>query len=272
MSLDSKIRKILSFNGPVVATVTPINEDGSVNESLDDITSYVSYLSTIGVQGVYVHGTTGEGVSLNHDVKKRLTQNWIKAVKQVNPRILTIINVSSCCVDDSKDHAKMCEELDVDGIAVLPPFYYRPSNIDQLVSYMEVIASAAPTIPLFFYHFPEMTKVDLPIIKFIDKTVDAVKSFCGLKFTSRNISELADIRRMHGDRIKLFVGYEDSILSALVHGLDSAICAQFNFEESILAFNRIRFGLIRGDLKIAQEGQEVLVQQAHQLADGKSPR
>lgn len=165
--LQRKKEKVISFSGPVVAAVTPFKEDGSIDESA--VLPYLKYLISIGVTGFYVHGTTGEGVSLSVDEKKVLTKAWAAAIKNVGKSdLLLVINVSATCIKEVQEMAKLCQELDVDMIATLPPFYYRPSDVDALVRYMGHIAIAAPDVPLLYYHFPKMTGVNCTLFFIVE--------------------------------------------------------------------------------------------------------
>ena len=210
-SLVERKRKLLSFSGPVVASVSLFNDkNGSVDNTIEDLLQYVSYLTSIGVTGFYVHGTTGEGLSLNHEEKKKLTENWCSVVKKVAPQALLIINISSCCVSDTLDHVSMCQKLDeVDAVACLPPIYHRPKDVEDLVKYMNLVSSAAPELPLLYYNFPEMTNVSLSMVEFVGTALKEMPNFAGLKFTSKNMAELADLRRSYGTQVKLFAGYEE---------------------------------------------------------------
>lgn len=110
-------------------------------------------------------GTTGEGVSISLGEKKQLTQAWAEAVRKVTPRVTLVINVSSPVVSESKELAAFCNGLEgVDAIATLPSFYYRAANVDQVVAHLADIATAAPNLPLMYYHFPEMTKVSCELL------------------------------------------------------------------------------------------------------------
>jgi N-acetylneuraminate lyase len=210
-SLTDRKNKLLLFSGPVVASVALFNENtGSTEKIINNLIRYVTYLSSIGVKGFYVHGTTGEGLSLNHEEKKGLTKNWCEVVKKVIPDALLIINVSSCCSNDTLDHVALCQTLDqVDAVACLPPIYHRPKDVDDLVKYLKLVSSVGPDLPLLYYNFPEMTNVNLPMDKLISNALNEIPNFAGLKFTSKNMAELAGLRRCFGTRVKLFAGYEE---------------------------------------------------------------
>lgn len=202
--------KILSFSGPVVPPVTLFDQKNGKISPIEDLSQYVTYLVSIGVKGFYVHGTTGEGLSLNHEEKKKLTKDWCQVIKKQAPDSLLVINVSSCCVDDSLDHASLCQSLpEVDAVAILPPIYHRPADVPNLVKYMKMIASASPELPLIYYNFPEMTNVNFSMLDVVGLALKEVSTFTGLKFTSRNMGELAHLQRTHGNCVKFFAGYAE---------------------------------------------------------------
>lgn len=101
----------------------------------------------------------GEGISMNNEEKKNLSKAWQSLLLKKYFKWLAIFNVSATCFEESIDQAKFCNKIGVDAIAILPPFYYRPANDDELIEYLKSIAMNAPNTPLIYYHFPEMTNV-----------------------------------------------------------------------------------------------------------------
>lgn len=192
--LQKKKEKVINFTGPCVAAVTPFKQDGSVDESA--ILPYAKYLIGNGVKGFLIHGSTGEGVSLSLEEKKTLTKAWVSAIQTLKSEVkakliggqpavvgtnvtssdvtssdvtssnvqdlsdlLLMVNVSATCIKEVQELARLCQQLNVDMIATLPPFYYKPADVDQLVKYMRLIWTSAPDIPLLYYHYPEVTGV-----------------------------------------------------------------------------------------------------------------
>lgn len=156
-SLATRKCQLLRFSGPMVAAVTPFLNN---KPNIDTIEVYVRYLINIGARGAYVHGTTGEGVSLTLDEKKAVTKAWASAVSKLTPKLALVINVSSTVMSESKELAALCDDLEgVSAIATLPSFYYRAANAEQVVDHLADISAAAPNSPLVYYHFPHMTKV-----------------------------------------------------------------------------------------------------------------
>ncbi|KAI1288032.1 N-acetylneuraminate lyase [Halotydeus destructor] len=227
-TLQEKKAKLLAFTGPVVAAATPLDDNGEL--ALGHLNGYIKHLWDIGVKGVYLHGSTGEGLSLSLAEKKLLTAAWIKGIREVEADMLVIVNASATCMGETKELVNLCSTLPVDGIAVLPPFYYRPENVDSLVKYLRDVSSFAPNLPLCYYHFPAMTGIVFPLCQLLRKCQTLVPALAALKYTSPDIIELQRIQTAFGATVKFFVGYEETMLPAFACGLDSAVCALFNFE------------------------------------------
>ena len=56
------------LNGLVAATFTPLHDDGSINVAA--IPQIVDHLVRYGMAGMYILGSTGEGLSLAHDERR----------------------------------------------------------------------------------------------------------------------------------------------------------------------------------------------------------
>jgi N-acetylneuraminate lyase len=124
--------------------------------NVSQISGYVKYLVDNKVDGVYVTGTTGEGYNLTNDEKLSIAKAWRKAIDEENANLLAIINVTSTCIKEALQLSKEVKSLGYDAIAVLPAIYYRPTCVNDMISYLKLFANAAPNTPLFYYHIPFM--------------------------------------------------------------------------------------------------------------------
>jgi len=61
------------LHGVLAAALTPLRDGGSALDA-DAIPPYVDYLAAGGVDGVLVVGTTGEGLLLSVDERRRVTE------------------------------------------------------------------------------------------------------------------------------------------------------------------------------------------------------
>lgn len=124
------------------------------------IKAYAAYLVRIGVQGVYIIGTTGEGYSLSLSEKLSLVEAWRAAIDALpaDHKLVSVVNVSSTVLHEAVTLAAKVEALNFDGMALLPPIYYQAPTKDHLVEYVkDVVNRGAPKTPFLYYHIPSFT-------------------------------------------------------------------------------------------------------------------
>ena len=126
------------------------------------IFKYAHHLARIGVKGVYILGTTGESYSLAIGEKILLVKTWRTALdevfKETGKKIVAIVNISATCVNEIHCLATLVDSLQFDGLALLPPIYYRINNCKQLIGYINsIVGKHASTIPFLYYHIPSFT-------------------------------------------------------------------------------------------------------------------
>lgn len=97
----------LKLDGLVAATYTPLDEDGAVNPSI--IGPMVEHLLENGVEGLYVCGSTGEGMSLSSDERKLVAEADVAAVDR---RVPVIVLVGLKYTDTKRWEFQPCLELD----------------------------------------------------------------------------------------------------------------------------------------------------------------
>lgn len=56
--------------------------------------------------------------------------------------------------------AEYCSKNGVDSLLTLPELYFKPASVPELVDFVELVAKAAPNLPVLYYHIPSMSKVE----------------------------------------------------------------------------------------------------------------
>ena len=150
------------MKGIIAATYAPMHTNGLLNT--DVIVEYGRYLMSNGVSGAFVNGSTGDFVSLSTSERMKLIEAWTALREQ---GFYVINHVGHTNLREAQELALHSADM-VDATAALPPFYFRPKTVDELVHYCAEIASAAPDIPFYYYHIPVLTRVNLPMLAFLD--------------------------------------------------------------------------------------------------------
>lgn len=186
------------WRGNFVATVTPFDEAGSVDEGL--FVANLELLTGEGVDGVVVAGCTGESWALEPAERVRLFE---LAVETVGSRVTVIANVSAIVPSDAIGMARQAVAEGVDGILVLPPYFALPGRRD-IVAYFQAISDEVDA-PIMIYNNPRRTGINLQpdILRElgeIENVVAVKESSSDFVQTERTIQEL-------GHRLAVFTGH-----------------------------------------------------------------
>ena len=217
------ISKFPEFKGLVAPTFTPFDENNQIN--FEAIEPYAKLLKSRGISAFLVNGTSGEGMLLSVEERKKVAEKWSEVCKKHD--ILMMVQIAGCPFVDVVELAKHAAELKVDGILCLPELYFKPKTVEKLVSYLKDISVHCPNIPLYYYHYPAMTFVDLPMPSFMELARREIPSFVGIKFTSGDLEKGLPCLK-HG---QVFVGPNTILVGALALGFTNAIMTSLNVNQ-----------------------------------------
>lgn len=141
------------ITGLVAAVYTPFNDDMELDVSV--VPSQAKYLNDTGVHHILVAGTTGESVKLTVAERKELAEAWAKAAPAYGIKIY--VHIAANALADARELARHAESISADGLVAMSTTYFRPSTVDALVTELQYMFSAAPSLPAWYYHIPSMT-------------------------------------------------------------------------------------------------------------------
>ena len=144
-----------SIKGIIAAPFTPMNEVGEINPSI--ISDYAHKLKKDGLSGVFVCGTTGEGMSMTLEERKEIAEEWVKY--QEND-FKVIVHVGTTSFKQSQELARHAQKIGAYGTSIMGPIFLKPTNIEPLVDFCASVACAAPNIPFFYYHIPIISGIE----------------------------------------------------------------------------------------------------------------
>ncbi len=201
------------IKGLINAPFTPFHANGEVN--LEPIAKYAELLIDNGLKGVFINGSSGEGYMLTVEERKLLAEKWM----EVSPAdFKVIVHVGSCCVKDSRELAEHAEKIGAWAIGAMAPPFPKIGRIEELTQYCEDIASAAPSLPFYFYHIPFFNGVYLPMLDLLKSVEDRIPNFAGIKYTYESLYEYNQCRLYKGGKFEMLHGQDETILSSLVMG------------------------------------------------------
>jgi dihydrodipicolinate synthase/N-acetylneuraminate lyase len=157
----------------IVAAVTPLTNGGAaVDEAA--IGPYAAFLESHGADGVFACGTTGEGVLLSLDERRRLAATFRDALHGI-----LVVHAGAQTTADTTALASHAAEIGADAVAVIPPPYYA-LDADALTAHFVAAARACSPRPFYCYAFTARSGYALPVdvIRRIGASVD---NLAGLK-------------------------------------------------------------------------------------------
>lgn len=245
---------MVSFNasGLMPPVFTPLNEDQTVNYGV--IPAYAKYLADSGIKCVLVGGTTGENMSLSVSERKKLVDAWVAAGKINGLHIQ--VQVGGAPLADVLVLARYCQDVGADSLLTLPELYFKPTTVEELVFNISQVAKAAPKLPVLYYHIPSMTKVEINMPAFVSAATASIPNFKGLKFTSNDLSEGAQVLRALKDDQHMFLGADTLIAPAALLGIKSSIGTTWNLFPKLA--QDILAAVERNDVQTARVLQEKL--------------
>ncbi len=149
-----EVEESIMFRGSMVALITPMRADGSVDEkAFQDL---VDWQITEGTEGLIPVGTTGESPTLSHEEHKRVVEMCVAAAKG---RVPVIAGAGSNSTAEAIDFAQHAKKAGADATLVVTPYYNKPTQ-EGMFLHFSAIADAVD-LPLFIYNIPARSVVDM---------------------------------------------------------------------------------------------------------------
>ena len=207
------------FKGSMVAIVTPMNNDGSLDhESLEGLIEFHIENQTDAIISV---GTTGESATLNFKEHSEVIKSTLSIV---NKRIPVIAGSGANSTSEAIELTKRSRELGADGCLLVTPYYNKPTQ-NGLYEHYKKIADEV-SIPQILYNVPGRTSVDM-----LPDTVYKLSShpnIVAIKEASGNLERSKDLIEKCADNISIFTGDDKSSVRDLLLGFKGNISVTAN--------------------------------------------
>jgi dihydrodipicolinate synthase/N-acetylneuraminate lyase len=233
------------LRGALAAALTPLR-DGGVSLDEDAIEPYVEFLAAAGLDGLLALGTTGEGILLGADERKRAAERFVTAGRG---RLAVAIHCGAQTTRDTAALAAHAAEIGADAVAVIGPPYFA---LDEraLLDHFAAAAGACAPLPFYVYEFAARSGYAVPL-GVIEKLREGAPNLAGLKVSDRPWDAFAPYLV---DGLDVFVGPEALIAQALEAGAAGAVSGLASvFPEDVVTAVRRREGRDVGTLRAGFE-------------------
>jgi len=192
----------VDFGRVLTAVVTPFDNNFDIN--ISQIKKLVRYLVENGSDGFVVCGTTGESAVLDKEEKVALFR---AVVKEVGGQASVIANTGSYNTRDSIELTKAAEQVGVDGIMLVAPYYNKPSQ-EGLYQHFKTIANTTK-LPIILYNVPGRTVANI-LPTTVARLIKDVPNIVGIKEASGSMDQVSELRYLLPDSFEIYSG-DDSL-------------------------------------------------------------
>ncbi len=197
------------LKGALVAIVTPFRADGQVDE--ESLRGLIEWHIENGTDGIVPCGTTGESPTLSHEEHRRVVKI---TVEQVNKRVPVVAGAGSNSTAEAIGLAKYAKEVGADAALIVTPYYNKPTQ-EGIYRHFAAIAKEA-ALPLVPYNIAGRTGVNIEPATLA--RLAELPEIIACKEASGNISQMAEIYNLCGDKMDLLSGDDNMVLPLLSIG------------------------------------------------------
>lgn len=197
------------FRGAATAIVTPMTKDGAVD--YDTFERLIEFQIRGGISAIVVCGTTGEAATLT-------TEEHIDVIafcaKKVAGRVPVIAGTGSNDTAYGIELNRLACQAGADALLMVTP-YYNKATQNGLYEHFKMMADASAK-PIILYNVPSRTGCNLQ-----PATVARLAEhpmIVGVKEASGDLSQVATLAALCGDKIDIYSGNDDQILPVLSLG------------------------------------------------------
>ena len=225
------------FTGAATAIVTPMTNTGIDYNTYERL---IEWQIEEGIDAIVAAGTTGEGPTLSDKEHRDLLDF---TVRKVAGRVPVIAGTGSNDIAYAIDLTKFACDIGADAMLVVTP-YYNKATQGGLIKSFNAVADAS-TKPIILYNVPSRTGCN--ITPETCAVLAEHENIAAIKEASGNISQIAKIAQLCGDKIDIYSGNDDQIVPVMSLGGKGVISVLSNLLPK--ETSEMCKSFIRGDVK-----------------------
>jgi 4-hydroxy-tetrahydrodipicolinate synthase len=229
------------ITGSIVAIVTPMHEDGSLD--LARYRALIDWHVASGTAAIVAVGTTGESPTVDVDEHAALIR---VAVEHAAGRVPVIAGTGGNSTREAIELTRHAAAVGAQASLQVVPYYNKPGQ-EGLYQHFRAVAEAAD-LPVILYNVPGRTVADLSndtIVRLAE-----VPGIVGLKDATGDMPRVADLLSRVPASFALYSGNDDSALALMALGGHGVISVTANVAPREMA--ELCAAALAGDMKSAR--------------------
>jgi 4-hydroxy-tetrahydrodipicolinate synthase len=236
------------FQGSMVALVTPMAADGSLDEAA--LRQLVDFHVENATDAIIAVGTTGESATLVEEEHCHVIR---LVVEQAAGRIPVIAGTGANSTSEAILLTRCAMEAGADACLLVTPYYNKPTQ-EGLYLHFRAVAEAVP-IPQILYNVPGRTACDM-----LPATVERlshVANIIGIKEATGDLDRARDIMERCGSRLDLYSGDDATAMECILLGAKGDISVTANVAPRMM--HDMCAAALAGDRATAEQLNEKLM-------------
>jgi 4-hydroxy-tetrahydrodipicolinate synthase len=229
------------ITGSIVAIVTPMHEDGSLD--LARFRALIDWHVASGTAAIVAVGTTGESPTVDVDEHATLIR---VAVEHAAGRVPVIAGTGGNSTREAIELTRHAAKVGAQASLQVVPYYNKPGQ-EGLYRHFRAVAESAD-LPVILYNVPGRTVADLSNDTIVRLT--EVPGIIGLKDATGDMPRVADLLSRVPASFALYSGNDDSALALIALGGHGVISVTANVAPREMA--ELCAAALAGDLKTAR--------------------
>ena len=203
-----------TFSGIYVAMYSAYNNQGEVDR--ERVKALAQYYVNTGVKGLYVGGSSGEGILQTVEERKAVLEAVMEVVKG---KLKVIVHVGANATRDAVELSKHAEQYEADAISAVPSIYYRLSEAAVESHWQAMIDSSE--LPFIIYNIPQTTGFHLSAA--LCAKLAQQSKVIGVKMSGESTFEIQQLKEAGGNDFIVFNGPDEQFLAGRIMGADGGI-------------------------------------------------
>jgi N-acetylneuraminate lyase len=216
---------VSSPNRILPALVTPLTAEGQLDAASAE--KLIDHLYAKGVGGLYVTGSTGEGIYLDFDTRRKLVE---LAVGMSRGKGQVVAHVGAIQASQAFELAQHAARTGADAVSSIPPFAGGYSW-DEVYAYYSRLCQTSP-LPVVAYYIPGLTGQAWSLERLA--TLISLPNLAGFKFTDTNLYVMQRLISRLGPQQVMYNGPDEMLALGLAMGAHGGIGTTYNFMPELI--------------------------------------
>jgi len=197
------------FEGSMVALVTPMLEDGSVDEA--GLAELVNFHIQAKTDAILAVGTTGESSTLTIPEHQSVIK---KVVELVAGRVPVIAGTGANATHEAIELTQSAKDEGVDACLLVTPYYNKPTQ-EGLYQHYKAVAEAVD-IPQILYNVPGRTALDM--LPQTTVRLSALDNIVGIKEAKGEVSRIVELLEQCAKDFMVATGDDGTAMESILAG------------------------------------------------------